>query len=134
MAKKTYWTLNRKKQQSADICKNEQPAIKKQQSSLFNINVAVFIFVTKMPFLFQSQFFFDNNSINPEGQKQLCGLSLLFLVLCYVCYGSNMNLACMYGALLKSLVSSIWLGPWENGVIRSNRISIYIHSKITFDP
>ena len=95
----------------------------KQQSSLFNINVAVFILVTKIPFLFQSPNFF-----------LITISSILRVKSNYVDYLCCLNLACMYGALLKPLVSSIWLVPWKNGVIRSNRISIYIHAKFTFDP
>ena len=43
------------KQLSAYLGENQQYAIKKQQSSLFNIKVAVFLTIPKMPFLFQSQ-------------------------------------------------------------------------------
>ena len=47
--------LIEKKQQSAYFGKNQQLAINKEQSSLFNISVAVFILLAKMPFLLQSQ-------------------------------------------------------------------------------
>ena len=52
----------------------------------------LFISVTKPYVIF---LLFNNVKINPEGQKQLCGLSLLFLSFLTCVYGCTMTLETM---------------------------------------